>query len=91
MHSHQDPKPIGKCGGCPLNLKKSCGMFEHPAEQWAHGRCKGFMNAKMFEAFVAAQAREHEKTHKEIRREKQEERKSISHVDGIPNPGGSRW
>ena len=91
MHSHQDPKPIGKCSGCPLNFKKNCGMFEHPAEQWAHGRCKGFMNAKMFEAYTASQAGEHQRTSKEVRKEKQAACKTVAHADGILNPGRSRW
>jgi len=91
MHSDADRKPIGKCHGCPLNLKKTCAVFDHPHEQWARGRCKGFMNTEMFEAYLAEQAKGHQKTHKEERREKQEERKTIAHADGIPNPGGSRW
>ena len=91
MHNQTGIRPIGKCKGCPSNLKKSCALFEHPYGQWAKGRCKGFMNEEMYAQYLKEQAAAHEKTRKEIRQEKAAELKTVQHQDGILNPGGSRW
>lgn len=91
MHSNSDSRPIGKCKGCPLNLKRRCAVFEHPHKQWSRGRCKGYMNGQIVARYLDEQARPHEKTARDIRREKAVERKTIPHQDGLLNPGGSRW
>lgn len=91
MHSNADIRPIGKCKGCPLNLKKRCAVFEHPHEQWSKGRCKGYMNQELYARYLNEQSRPHEKTPKDVRKEKAAERKAIPHQDGILNPGGTRW
>ena len=91
MHSDADSRPIGKCKGCPLNLKKRCVVFEHPHEQWSKGRCKGYMNEQMHTHYLEERAKTHEKTSRDIRREQAAERKTISHQDGTLNPGGKHW
>lgn len=84
-------KPIGKCKGCPLNLKKHCGVFDYPREQWSKKTCEGYMNEELHAQYLEEQAQSHNDTPKELRREKAAERKSEPHWDGISNPGGSRW
>lgn len=91
MHAQAKTRPIGKCSGCPSNLKKQCAVFEHPHEQWSKGHCKGYMNEEMYADYLQKQAVVHEKTPKEIRQEKAVELKTITHQDGVLNPGGSRW
>ncbi|MBI9020306.1 MAG: hypothetical protein JEZ10_03510 [Verrucomicrobia bacterium] len=90
MHTQTDRKPIGKCGGCPSNLKKQCAVFEHPHEQWSKGHCKGYMNEQMYADYLKQQAVIREKTHKEIRQEKAAELKTLTHQDGVLNPTGIR-
>ncbi|MBC8205730.1 MAG: hypothetical protein ISR85_05160 [Kiritimatiellales bacterium] len=91
MHSNTNKHPVGKCKGCPLNLKKRCAVFSHPKKQWAHGHCKGYMNEALYHHYLAEQMLAPQKNSKQIRKEKMNERKTIEHHDGILNPGGSRW
>ena len=94
MHMNASKKPIGKCSGCPLNLKRSCAVYASPREQWSHGhkRCKGFMNEALYQHWLEEQMKEPApKSRKEIRREKMLERNADEHLDGIPSPAGSRW
>ena len=88
----RDPhRPIGKCKGCPLNLRKRCGVFQDPKEQWDRGKCKGFMNEELHAEYLQKQSEFHAKTPKEIRQEKSRRNKTEPHHDGQPNPGGKRW
>lgn len=93
MHSNTDNKPIGKCKGCPSNLKNRCAVFQHPQAQWSHshGHCKGYMNETLYQHYLAEQMTIPEKDRREKRQEKMAELKTVEHVDGIANPGGSRW
>ena len=91
MHNQTGTKPISRCKGCPSNLRKTCALFEYPHKQWAKGHCKGHMNEEMYAQYLAEKAVPHEKTSKEIRREKAAELKTVQHEDGILNPGGTRW
>jgi hypothetical protein len=49
------------------------------------------MNEQLHTDYLKEQAQIHEKTARELRREKATEHKTIPHQDGILNPGGSRW
>lgn len=94
MHVHTDRKPIGKCHGCPLNLKRSCAVFENPSKQWSHSHngCKGYMNEALYRRYLEEQGHEEpQKSRKQMRREKMNNLKTVEHQDGILNPGGSRW
>jgi hypothetical protein len=91
MHSLHSPKPIGKCKGCPLNLKQRCGIFARPGRMWAKGKCRGYKSEKLYARYVEQQARFHAKTPKDLRREGARRRKAEPHYDGIVNPGGARW
>jgi hypothetical protein len=91
MRSRALGKPIGKCKGCPLNLRRRCAVFAHPREEWAKGNCKGYMNEQLHARYLEQKAQSHGDTPKELRRQKAAERKSGPHYDGISNPGGSRW
>ena len=90
MHSFNSTKPIGKCKGCPLNLKKRCGVFNHPARMWAKGNCRGYMNGQLYADYAERQAEFHAKTPKELRRENALIHQSEPHYNGISNPGGAR-
>jgi len=90
MSHRRSYSPIGKCKGCPLNLKKSCGVFPNPKAEWDKGKCKGFMNEELHAEYLKQQSEFHAKTPKEIRQEVAKRRKSEPHYDGISNPGGSR-
>jgi hypothetical protein len=84
-------KPIGKCKGCPLNIKKRCGVFLHPKEMWDRGRCKGFMNDELYADYLEKQEQFHAKTPRELRQEQSKRNKAEPHHDGLPNPGAARW
>ena len=94
MHAHANSKPIRKCHGCPLNLKKRCAVFASPQEQWSHGHksCKGYMNEALYRHYLDEQKHEEPpKSQKQVRREKMRSLKTVEHQDGIANPGGARW
>ena len=91
MHSQNSPKPIGKCKGCPLNLKKRCGLFTHPAQMWARGTCRAYMDEQLHAGYLARQTQFQAKTPKELRRERARKRQSEPHYNGLLNPGGGRW
>ena len=91
MHSFHSIKPIGHCKGCPLNLKKRCGVFSYPALMWAKGACRGYMNGQLHAEYVGRQAEFHAKTPRELRRERARMRRTEPHHNGVSNPGGSRW
>jgi len=90
MRSHDLRKPIGKCKGCPLNLKKRCGLFDHPREKWAKGKCNGYMNEQLYAQYLEQQAEPPKRTLKEIRQEKAAQRNTEPHYDGKSDPGRSR-
>jgi hypothetical protein len=47
MKHHAAERPIGKCKGCCLNSKTYClGGFQ-PKQQWRHGRCRHYGDAKL--------------------------------------------
>ena len=87
MHSNSDSHPIGKCKGCPLNQKKRCAVFSRPQEQWSRGHCKGYMNEALYTHYLEEQMQIPSKTHKELRREKAAERKTVSHQNGFVKQG----
>lgn len=91
MHSLNSSKPIGKCKQCALNMKRSCGVFAFPAQKWARGTCRGFMNELLYAEYVQRQSEFHAKTSKELRRERARNRGSEPHYNGLLNPGGGRW
>ncbi len=91
MHSNMDNHPIGKCKGCPMNLKKRCAVFSRPQEQWSHGHCKGFMNEALYTHYLEEQMLTPPKTHKELRQEKAAELKTVSHQNGTVSRTGKRW
>lgn len=94
MHKHASSKPIGKCHGCPMNLKKSCAVFSNPREQWSHGSkpCKGFMNQALYQHWLDEQMQKAPpETGKEARREKMDELKTVEHQDGMLTPSARRW
>jgi hypothetical protein len=89
---HRHPhSPIGKCRGCPLNLRKRCAVFTNPLKQWENGKCEGYMNEELYARYLKEQAERHEKTSKEVRREKTAKTKTEPHHDSLINPGRSRW
>jgi hypothetical protein len=91
MHSRNSGKPIGKCKGCPLNLKKRCAVFSNPFEMWQKGKCRGYGDEALLAEHVAAQAAVDAKQAKAARRETARRRKTEPHHDGLANPGGARW
>jgi hypothetical protein len=90
---HRHPySPIGKCKGCPLNLRKRCAIFPNPLEQWEKGKkCEGYMNEELHSRYLKEQAEAREKTAKDVRREKATKAKTEPHHDSRLNPGRSRW
>ena len=94
MHAEMNRKPIGKCRGCPLNLKKRCAVFAHPQKQWRHGHkpCKGYMNQTLYEHYIQEQMQEvPPKTRKQIRQEKMAGLKTVEHQDGTLTQGARHW
>lgn len=76
------PKPVRKCHGCPLNLGKSCGAFSSPHDQWAKGKCPGYMNEDLYRRYVEDIARRPADMAKEERRERARQARSMPHLDG---------
>lgn len=94
MHAIMNTKPIRKCHGCPLNLKKRCAIFTHPNKQWSHGHksCKGYMNQELHQHWLDEQMRKAPpQSHKQIRQKKMEELKTVEHQDGILTQGARHW
>jgi hypothetical protein len=52
MKHHSSGRPIGKCKGCCLNLKRICAAGLDPKSQWKKGRCRDFGDSRMLEAFL---------------------------------------
>ncbi len=47
MKHHDSLRPIGKCKGCSLNLRRTCAAGLEPKAQWAKGRCACFGKLEM--------------------------------------------
>ena len=45
-------KPIGKCKGCPLNLRTECAVHVGPAEMWSKGRCKDYGKEELLREYL---------------------------------------
>jgi hypothetical protein len=74
-----------------MNLKKKCAVFSHPQEQWAHGRCKGYMNEALYSHYLAEHMQTPRKLSKVIRQKKAAELKTLSHENGQLSRSGKRW
>jgi hypothetical protein len=79
---NRTPKPVHKCVGCGLNLRERCGVFESPRDQWARGKCPGYMNEKLLREFKESQEQAHNKSPKEIRQDTFRKRKTEPHWNG---------
>jgi len=76
-------KPIKKCNGCPLNLKKRCGVYEVPRLMWEKGKCPGYYNEELFLQYEESQATmEAKEVARRKRKEIQALRKTESHHAG---------
>lgn len=42
MKHHDSLRPIGKCKGCSLNLRRICAAALEPKAQWSRGPCPCF-------------------------------------------------
>jgi len=49
-------KPVKRCGGCELNFRSFCGVFEVPRLKWDRGRCPGFNDEETIMRFKASRA-----------------------------------
>jgi|GEM_PF-806576 len=54
MKHHDPARPIGKCGGCCLNLKTSCAAGLPPKDAWSRGRCTRHNDLGVLEQLAAA-------------------------------------
>lgn len=79
-------KPVRKCYGCGLNLRKHCGVFENPAEMWTKGTCPGYQNEELLAQYMEA-TEHHVKTPKELRQERAKLQKTEPHWQGLPSKG----
>ena len=80
---HRSEKPVRKCGGCGLNFRDHCGVYDSPHDQWHnHRRCPGYMNEKMLAEYEAHAAARQQNKRKKKRREVAQIRKSATHMDG---------
>lgn len=52
MKHHVQGRPIGKCKGCCLNLRRLCAAGGDPTHEWSRGRCKSFNQAELLEQFL---------------------------------------
>ena len=76
------PKPVRKCHGCPLNLGKSCGVFASPHEQWAKGKCPGYMNEELLKRYQEDIAKHPADPAKVERQERAKLTRTEPHHDG---------
>ena len=78
-HAH---KPVRKCHDCGLNLGDHCGVYAVPKDKWHHGRCPGYKNADMLEAYEAEQARHRPSRRREMRKQAARRRADEPHYQG---------
>jgi len=76
------PKPVRKCHRCPLNLGKVCGVYSSPHDQWAKGKCPGFMNEELLKRYEEDIARHPEKESKAQRQARAKLARSVPHWQG---------
>jgi len=81
-------KPVRKCGGCELNFRKYCGVYEVPRLMWDRGKCPGFNSEEMLMKYKESRAMV-TRAKEEARRKRQEVqalRKTEPHHSGHENP-----
>ena len=47
MKHHDALRPIGRCKGCSLNLRRTCAAALEPKVQWSKGQCPSFGNQEI--------------------------------------------
>lgn len=86
MKHHANGRPIGKCKGCCLNLRRICAAGLEPKTVWSRGRCKRYND----QALLAASARPDPpvgaKAAKNRRRRKAIQEHTEPHHNGVAPP-----
>ena len=79
---HESTKPVRKCHSCKLNLGERCAVFRDPHQEWKPGKCRGFGDEALYEAYLAETARHPPDVRKEARRERAKQTRTEPHHDG---------
>ena len=82
MKHHAKGRPIGKCKGCCLNMRKFCAADLDPAEVWSHGRCRACNDPSYLDRFYQPTPVAGAEAAREARRAKATSTKTEPHYDG---------
>ena len=83
-------KPVGKCKGCPLNLRTACAIHSNPSEIWAKGRCKDYGKEELLEEHLKRLEELQANPRLQAKMKRREAYKSVAHKDhrlGRRKPG----
>lgn len=86
MKHHAFGRPIGKCKGCVLNLRRTCAAGVDPRGQWVRGHCALANNTSQLEAYLFPAPPIGAKAAKLARKARTSAR--IGRVNGFVSPGG---
>lgn len=84
-------RPIGKCSGCCLNMRRFCAAGMDPKRAWRRGRCKNWNDKSLLEAYLNPPPVTGAKAAKLSRRARASRARSTPHFDGqvfVPARGG---
>jgi hypothetical protein len=85
---HHDPlRPVGKCKGCCLNLKKQCLARLAPKAQWNKGRCRSYDDQALLARLLSQPQPSGAKLARQVRRAKAIEKAGQPHYNGALDPG----
>jgi len=82
MKHHSKGRPIGKCKGCCLNMRKFCAADLAPAEQWGRGRCRAWNDPSLLDRFYHPTPSIGAEAARETRRARAASTKTEPHYDG---------
>ncbi|HMP76203.1 MAG TPA: hypothetical protein PKE12_07910 [Kiritimatiellia bacterium] len=83
-------KPVRQCGGCALNLGKTCAIFHHPSLKWKDRRCEGYNNPLYIQHYEKTLKPEGARARKASRVEKAKKSRTVPHRDGVHVLAGRR-
>jgi len=86
---HHDPlHPIGKCKGCPLNMRTYCAAGLMPKRQWDRGRCRHYGNDGLLDQILSRPEPTGAKQARLQRRAKAIATACWPHYNGLLDPAG---
>ena len=86
MKHHANGRPIGKCKGCCLNLRRLCAAGLEPKTVWSRGRCGRYNDQALLAACLEAGPPVGAKAAKHRRRRQAIRKHTEPHHNGVGSP-----